>query len=181
MYNCFYRNVERVLFNKYWPYAFTILMYSAYASVWSLATIFDDGRFLADYMSRWNLSIVSINYYPFDRIRWTLGWSLGWLLGYATIMIVFTFTEENLVPTIRGTHDLLGLLLLREFDPELRLSENFYLVRAFGLFFHLYAVYCARMLTLWILLYCKFLENLARRWNLRFCYRFGMRKGNIPE
>ncbi len=174
---CIYcRLVERILFNKYWPYAFTVLMYAAYVSVWSLATIFDDGRFLADYMSRWNLSIVTINYYPFDGVRLRLYLSLAWLLMYGGVMTAFTFTEYNYVPTIRGTSDLLGLLLLRPFVPELRLRNQFYLVRAFGLFFHLYAVYAARALSLWIILYCKFIENIARRWNLRFCYRFGMCK-----
>ncbi len=156
-------------------------MYALYVCVWSAATIFDDGKFLADYMSRWNSCVVTINYQPFDWIRWKLGWSLGWLLAYGIIMTVFTFSETNHVPTIRGTSDLLGILLLRSFSPEIRLSKNFWLLRAFGLFFHLYAVYAARALTLWIIIYCKILENMARTWNLRFCYRFGMRESKFTN
>ncbi len=174
-----FRQIEKIDFDKYWCYAFAILMYSGYASIWSMATIFDDGRFLADFMSRWNLCVVGMNYHPFDGIRSLMCWSIGWLLLYASIMIFFFNYDYETLPAVRGRSELLGLLLLRSYVTEVRITRYFYLVRAFGLFFHLYAVYAARSLTLWILIYCKFLENMARRWNLRFCYRFGMREWKI--
>jgi hypothetical protein len=149
-------------------------MLTAYTSVWNLATIFDDGKYLADFMSRWNRGIVIVNYYPFDEIRKEIWWTLGWLFFYfASLITCFIY---NWVPAVRGMSDVLGVFLLRPFMIDVRISEHFYLVRIFGLAFHLYAVYASRSLTLLVLLYCKFLENLARKWNLRFCYRFGMRK-----
>jgi hypothetical protein len=152
-------------------------MLTAYTSVWNLATIFDDGKYLADFMSRWNLGVVIVNYHPFAEIRKEIWWTLGWLFVYFTSLI--SFYVWDLVPAVKGTADVLGVLLLRPFILDVRISEHFYLVRIFGLAFHLYAVYAARSLTLLVLLYCKFLENFARNWNLRFCYRFGMRKLNF--
>ena len=156
---------------------FLTFLYSAYVSIWSLATIFDDGTFLADFLSRWNYALVVITQHPFEKARSELWWSLGWIIFYITTMIVLFIWD--LVPAVRGTSDLLSLLLLRAFVSEVHLTKHFYLARIFGLFFHLYAAYAARAITLWMSLYCKFLENLARFWNLRFAYVFGMRNSKL--
>jgi hypothetical protein len=142
-----------------------------------MATIFDDGKFLADFMSRWNRGLVIVNYYPFDEIRKEIWWTIGWLFVYSTSLILCFIYDW--VPAVRGMSDMLGVLLVRSLMIDVRISEHFYLIRILGLVFHLYAVYAARVVTLWVLLYCKFLENFARKWNLRFCYRFGMRKSNL--
>jgi len=173
---CF-RQVERVLFNKYWPYCFATLMYSTYAVIWSLSVIFDDGLFLAQFMTRWHLGIVTIHYNPLDNVRWDMWWSLGWLIFYSATLTLFFILEA--IPAVSGTAELLGLLILKTFISYRHLERLPHTVRIFGFAFHLYSVYCARAITIWILLYCKFLENLARRWNLRFCFVLGMRKCSI--
>ena len=174
--SCF-RQIERVLFNKYWPYYFTTLMNSTYAVIWSLSVIYDDGLFLAQFMTRWHVGIVAMHYDPLDDVRWDMWWSLGWLIFYSTTLAILFILDA--IPAVSGTAELLGTLILKAFVSYQNLDKFIFIVRIFGFAFHLYAVYCARAITFWVLLYCKFLENLARRWNVRFCFVLGMRKWRV--
>jgi len=134
--------------------------------------MFDDGRFLAEFMSRWNLGVVTIKYNVSEGVRTDLWLSLGWLIFY--FIALTSFYIWDMIPAVRGTAALLGILLLTPFIPEGDFVKHGAALSVFGFIFHLYAVYSTRIITLMALMYCKFLENLARRWNLRFCYVAGM-------
>ena len=123
-------------------------------------------------MSRWNFVIVKINYRPTELVLREIWMSFGFLIVYFVTMIILFIWD--LVPAVRGSADLLGLLILRYFFRDDTTTKYFWALRMFGFFFHLYSVYAARAITLWVILYCKLLENLARKWNIRFAHVFGM-------
>jgi len=137
-----------------------------------LASLFDDGRFLAGFMTRWNFAVSTVNYNPSPNVRTEIWTSVGWLIFYSVTLTIFYIWD--MIPAVRGTSELLGEFILGPFISEHNLIKYHTIVSIFGFFFHLYAVLSARVTTLLILVYCKFLENIARRWNLRFCYVTGI-------
>ena len=138
--------------------------------------MFDDGRFIADFMSRWNFAVVTVNYNASPGVRTEVWLSLGWLVFYFSCLT--SFYVFDMIPAVRGTSYLLGGLVLGSIVSEENRLKYHTVVSLFGFVFHLYAVYASRTATMLVLVYCKFLENIARRWNLRFCYVAGMCESN---
>jgi len=138
--------------------------------IWKIMLLYDTGVHVAEFMSRWNLCLITIK---FDNVvhgikRMILRELIVTSVYFFSIFVVFA---ADIIPGIGHGFGIISITLFHSSVHEVRLSPSFVAFEFIGFFVHMYSVVSSRLYMLLVMTYSKVLENTARRWNLRLAYR----------
>ncbi|ODM95712.1 hypothetical protein Ocin01_10964, partial [Orchesella cincta] len=168
----YYKKIEMIEFNKYKEFAVFTIINLLYTVICSLNMIFERSSVVGRFLSEWNGLCNSIHYDTSFMIKYITKREIMLWLVYAALLITALSVDKMFVEW-NGALGFITMLLVRKWVPNMRLTKEYVWLRWLGLFIHLYSLIASRLLTNMLILYCRALESMARRFNLKLVCGFG--------
>ncbi|CAL8085729.1 unnamed protein product [Orchesella dallaii] len=174
-----YHEIELLEFDKYWSFALFTLFNLWYVVISSLFTIFQGSFHLRQYMTRWNVCCNLLNFDTSYQLQSITRRELYFITFYGLLLIA-GMIADSLFSDLNGCFGFLSTLLLRRWIRRFRVSSHYGWLRWVGVLIHFYTICTSRLMSATIILYCRALENAARRFNFRLVCMLG-NVGQVKE
>jgi len=173
--DCFLcRKILHIEVNHHASECMFLTLLTLFLTVWSVSCLLELGVHYAEFYSRFNLGVCLTKYDVSQGVHEMIVKHLGCVFIFELIVVLLFFQGHVNTSIVRESCGFLGFSILRPFNYEFRESVYYPLVELFGLVVFLYCFLSLNVVLLQLAVYAKALGNLAKNFNLRMAYVFGL-------